>query len=102
MGKKRQVNLYEAKTQLSQLVKEAAAGATIIIAKGGEPMAQLVPLSPAPRPVRKPGLWAGKGWVAEDFDAPLPDEIQALFECTDPDPIAPLRALVEEREKQKP
>jgi prevent-host-death family protein len=102
MGKKKQVNLYEAKTQLSQLVKEAAAGATIIIAKGGEPMAQLVPLSHAPRPVRKPGLWAGKGWIAEDFDAPLPDDIQALFECADPDPIAPLRALMEERAKQKP
>ena len=40
----RQVNLYEAKTQLSRLVEEAANGDTIIIAKDGKPMAKLGPL----------------------------------------------------------
>jgi prevent-host-death family protein len=40
----RQINLYEAKTQLSKLVDEAANGGTIIIAKDGKPMARLVPL----------------------------------------------------------
>jgi antitoxin (DNA-binding transcriptional repressor) of toxin-antitoxin stability system len=43
-GVTRQINLYEAKTQLSRLVDEAAAGDTIVIAKGGKPMAQLGPV----------------------------------------------------------
>jgi antitoxin (DNA-binding transcriptional repressor) of toxin-antitoxin stability system len=40
----RQINLYEAKTQLSRLVDEAAGGGTIVIAKGGKPMALLGPV----------------------------------------------------------
>ncbi|MBI2150754.1 MAG: type II toxin-antitoxin system prevent-host-death family antitoxin [Acidobacteria bacterium] len=43
----RQVNLYEAKTQLSRLVKDAADGHTIIIAKDGKPMAKLGPIGEA-------------------------------------------------------
>ena len=46
---RRQVNLYEAKTQLSRLVDEAANGDTIIIAKDGKPMAKLGPVSGAVR-----------------------------------------------------
>jgi prevent-host-death family protein len=45
----RQVNLYEAKTQLSRLVDEAADGGIIIIAKDGKPMAKLGPVSGASR-----------------------------------------------------
>jgi prevent-host-death family protein len=41
----RHVSLYEAKTHLSRLVEEAAKGETIIIAKGGKPMARLGPMS---------------------------------------------------------
>jgi prevent-host-death family protein len=44
-----QVNLYEAKTQLSKLVDRAAAGEDIVIAKNGEPVAVLV----APGKVKK-------------------------------------------------
>ena len=66
------LNLYEAKTQLSALVDEAAAGKEIIIAKNGKPMAKLVALGA--RPVRKPGRLKGKIWISKDFDAPLPQE----------------------------
>ena len=52
------VNLYEAKTQLSQLVESAAAGEEIIIAKAGKPVARLVPLAAALEP-RIPGAWEG-------------------------------------------
>jgi prevent-host-death family protein len=45
----RQVNLYEAKTQLSRLVDDAAKGETIIIAKDGRPMARLGPVTAAGR-----------------------------------------------------
>jgi prevent-host-death family protein len=76
------VNLYEAKTQLSNLVERAAAGEEIIIAKAGKPMARLMPLA-QPRPPRKPGGGKGKIWIAEDFDDPLPEEIMAGFEGRD-------------------
>jgi prevent-host-death family protein len=71
------LNLYEAKTQLSALVDQAAAGAEIIIAKNGKPMAKLVPLRE--KPLRKPGRLKGKIWMSKDFDAPMPD-IEDAFE----------------------
>ncbi len=72
----RTINLYEAKTQLSALVEEAAAGGEIIIAKAGKPRARLVPMPP---PLRRPGRAKGKVWMSADFDAPLPDAILRGF-----------------------
>jgi prevent-host-death family protein len=72
------LNLYQAKTQLSALVEEAAAGAEIVIAKAGKPMAKLVPIRPANR--RRPGLGKGTVWMASDFDAPLPKGVLEAFE----------------------
>lgn len=73
------INLYEAKTKLSELVERAAAGEEIIIAKAGRPLARLVPLAKrtTPRPL---GLLAGQVWIGPDFDDPLPDEIMRHFE----------------------
>lgn len=71
------LNLYEAKTQLSSLVEQAAAGAEIIIAKNGKPMAKLVAIRE--RAQRKPGRLKGRIWIADDFDAPMP-EIEDAFE----------------------
>jgi prevent-host-death family protein len=76
MGKP--VNLYDAKTQLSKLVDRAADGEEIIIAKAGKPRARLVPLAEKKKE-RRPGVWKGKVWIADDFDAPLPPEILAGF-----------------------
>jgi prevent-host-death family protein len=68
------VNIHAAKTQLSRLVDEAAAGAEIIIARAGRPVAKLVPLTaPQPRPKRTLGRLARRLRVPGDFDAPLPD-----------------------------
>ncbi len=74
-----QVNVHEAKTHLSRLLERVAAGEEIIIAKAGRPLARLVPVKDA-RPVRKPGAYRGQGRVAEDFNAPLSDELLSLFE----------------------
>jgi prevent-host-death family protein len=74
------LNLYEAKTRLSALVEEAAAGAEIVIAKSGVPMARLVPLVRRVR--RRPGGSKGKIWIAPDFDAPLSDDTLDAFEGT--------------------
>ena len=68
-----QVNLYEAKTNLSELVERAAAGEEIVIAKAGKPKARLVPI--AAKPERKFGLLKGKVWISPDFDDPLPDDV---------------------------
>ncbi len=73
------MNIYEAKTHLSELVDRAAAGEEIIIAKAGVPTARLVPLR-AVHEGRVPGGWAGKMIIASDFDAPLPDDLLDAFE----------------------
>jgi prevent-host-death family protein len=73
------INIYEAKTQLSKLVEQAAAGEDVIIARGGKPVARLTRLQPAPRSIRF-GLLKGKVKVAADFDAPLPAEVLSQFE----------------------
>ena len=79
MAKSDQVNIHDAKTNLSRLVEEVANGAEIVIAKAGKPVAKLVPIKPAV-PVRKPGFLKGKIRIAKDFDAPLPPEMLTAFE----------------------
>jgi prevent-host-death family protein len=73
------VNIYEAKAKLSKLVELASQGEDIIIARNGKPAARLTALKEEKRPILF-GALEGKGWIAEDFDAPLPDDLQALFE----------------------
>ncbi|HEY6457619.1 MAG TPA: type II toxin-antitoxin system prevent-host-death family antitoxin [Steroidobacteraceae bacterium] len=73
------INIYEAKTQLSKLVEQAAAGNDIVIARGGKPVARLTRLETPARKIRF-GVLKGKVKVAKDFDAPLPAEVQAEFE----------------------
>lgn len=73
------INLYEAKTRLSELVERAARGEEIIIAKAGQAKARLVPLGRSISP-RKPGAWKGKVDIAAEFDAPLPSDLLDAFE----------------------
>jgi prevent-host-death family protein len=73
------INIYEAKTQLSKLVEQAAAGEDVIIARGGKPVARLTRLQPERRELRF-GLLKGRARVAPDFDAPLPPEMLAQFD----------------------
>jgi len=75
-------NLYDAKTRLSELVDRASAGEEIVIAKNGRPLARLVPI-PAEKPNRTPGGWEGMIWIADDFDEPLPADVQRGFEGDD-------------------
>ncbi len=75
------INIHAAKTQFSRLVDEAAAGAEIIIAKAGKPVARLVPLGPSSAlPRQRLGILAGVAVIPPDFDAPLPDEVIDAFE----------------------
>ena len=75
----KQVNIHEAKTHLSRLVDEAAAGEEIVIARSGRPIARLVALK-QDLPQREFGRMKGKIWIADDFDNPLPDDVLDLFE----------------------
>ena len=73
------INVYEAKTQLSKLIEQAAAGEDVVIARGGKPVARLTRLSPTRRKIRF-GILKGKVKITEDFDAPLPPGVLAGFE----------------------
>ena len=72
------VNIHEAKTHLSRLLRQVAAGEEVVIAKGGRPLARLVPIEAA-RP-RELGTDRGLFHVPDDFNAPLPDDVLADFE----------------------
>jgi len=76
------VNIHEAKTHLSRLLKRVGRGEEIVISKAGTPVARLVPLASPPAP-RTLGGFEGQVKVGGDFDAPLPRELQALFDGED-------------------
>lgn len=78
MEEKMQINMHEAKTQLSKLGKKVWQGETVVIAKSGTPYLDLVPHKIATSP-RKPGSLKGKISYSEDFDHSDPDLI-AMFE----------------------
>lgn len=67
----RTINIQAAKTHLSRLVEEAAAGEDIVLAKAGRPMVRLVPFKPKTEK-RKLGMFKGK--------------IEEMPGCWDPDP----------------
>lgn len=85
------VELEVAGAQLRRLVEEAARGGEVVIARAGQPMVRLVPVGaspPGPMPPARTkrqlgGLADAGGWVSDDFDAPLPDAVLALFEGRD-------------------
>ena len=75
------VNIHDAKTHLSKLVERVEAGEEIVIARGGRPVARLVPLGRRTQP-RQLGIWKGAVWVAPDFDAPeVNEQIAQDFEA---------------------
>ncbi len=72
------VNIHRAKTQLSKLIERVSEGEEIVIARGGKPVARLVPLEH--RRPRVLGRMKGRIRIARDFNAPLPEELLVLFE----------------------
>lgn len=71
--------MHEAKTQLSKLLRRVAAGEEISIANRGVPVARLVPVSVGNRK-RVLGAYGDTIKIADDFDAPMPDEILDAFD----------------------
>jgi len=73
------VNIYDAKTRLSQLIDMAAGGEDVVVCRNGKPLVRISRLKEARRPIRW-GLLKGKVKVHADFDAPLPADVLASFE----------------------
>ncbi|MDQ3463419.1 MAG: type II toxin-antitoxin system prevent-host-death family antitoxin [Actinomycetota bacterium] len=73
-----QVNVYEAKSRLSQLLAQVEAGEEVVIARNGAPVARLVSVR-RDRGARTPGAWRGKVWMAPDFDL-TDEELARLME----------------------
>ena len=79
----KQVNMHEAKTHLSRLVDEAAAGQSFVICKAGKPMVRVTSLNQSDEtaPVRsRLGMLRGQFSVPDDFDRMGQEEIADLFE----------------------
>ena len=74
-----EVNVHEAKTHLSRLLDHALAGEEVIIMRSGRPLVRLLPVAIALTP-RVLGTAKGMVTMADDFDAPLPDDILDAFE----------------------
>ena len=72
------VNVHEAKTHLSRLLAQVEAGEDVVIARGGEPVARLVPSQE--RGKRQFGALKGKIDLDDSFFDPLPEEELALWE----------------------
>jgi prevent-host-death family protein len=73
-----EVNIHHAKTHLSRLLQRVADGEEVTIARAGVPVARLVALAPK-KDTRPLGMDRGRIWIADDFDAPLPDDLLAEF-----------------------
>jgi prevent-host-death family protein len=74
----RTINLYDAKTHLSQLVDRAAGGEEIIIGKNGKPLVKMVAYKEISNTPRVPGSWKGRVTIHADFDE-LPPEVAEAF-----------------------
>lgn len=75
------VNIHEAKTHLSRLLEQVAAGHSFVIAKAGKPVARLLPLVDAKAHVpQRLGFLKGEIQIPDDFDRLEADAITALFE----------------------
>ena len=74
------VNIYAAKTQLSQLVDKAAAGEDVVVSRNGKPLVRITQLAGSKKQRIKFGILKGQLKIAADFDAPLPAEILTSFQ----------------------
>jgi prevent-host-death family protein len=71
------VNMHEAKTRLSSLVAKVEAGEEVVISRNGTPVAKIVRIEPARKPIEFGDL-KGQMWISPDFDEPDP-ELEDLF-----------------------
>ena len=85
-----EVNIHQAKTHLSRLLQRVAAGEEVTIARAGVPVARLVAVKPEGKK-RPLGFARGQIWIADDFDAPLPDDLLKEFYGGEIPPVEPVK-----------
>lgn len=76
------VNTHEAKSRLSELIREAEAGAEVIVARNGQPVARIVAWAPDST-TRKPGAWKGNVDYGDDLVSPDRDVVALFGESAD-------------------
>jgi prevent-host-death family protein len=69
----KQVNVHQAKTELSRLLLDVERGHDVVIARNGAPVARLVPFVPTRPKGLSVDTWKGRIQMAANFDAPLTD-----------------------------
>lgn len=74
-----EVNIHQAKTHLSRLLRRVVGGEEVVISRAGRPVAKIIPLEDRPTK-RELGTDEGAFHVPDDFNEPLPEEILAEFE----------------------
>jgi len=72
------VGIFAAKTHFSALVGEAERGETILVTRNGKPVARIMPPEPVAKR-RAMGFDDGLGFIADDFDDPLPPDLLKAF-----------------------
>ena len=92
-----QVNMLDAKSQLSRLVKAALEGEDVIIANKGIPAVKLVPVASA-QPTRKPGTWAhlniSERQIADAFSQQATVDLANLFSLAADNSLEPASANI--------
>ncbi len=73
------VNTHEAKLNFSSLITQLANGKDVIITRSGRDFARISPIKEIPCK-RLAGRDRNSGWIADNFNAPLPDDLQKYFE----------------------
>ena len=74
-----EINIQQAKQQFSRRLRRVTEGEEVTITRAGVPVGRLVRIERKPAGKRPIGMGRGKIWMAEDFDAPLPDDRLKLF-----------------------
>jgi prevent-host-death family protein len=70
-----QLEIAEAKARLDELLARTRAGEEIVLADQGVPVVRLVPVESVSQDEERGfGMYKGKIWMSDDFDAPLPEE----------------------------
>jgi prevent-host-death family protein len=67
----RNVDVHEARNELSKLLAEVERGAEVVIARNNTPVAKLVPFPAPPGKRLRVETWKGRVRMASDFDAAL-------------------------------
>jgi antitoxin (DNA-binding transcriptional repressor) of toxin-antitoxin stability system len=75
-----QVSIDDIQRDVSAYLQRVEAGETLVILRGGRPIAEVKPVVPRVETLRPFGLCAGEFTVPDDFDAPLPEDILNAFE----------------------